>query len=64
MLGAWLPAACIVLYIEFYCLHRQMVDLTAFIKFTAISSVLICSDDDGECSRKDVAPFADIVKIQ
>lgn len=41
-----------------------MVDLTAFIKLTGISTVLICSDDDGECSCKDVAPFADIVKIQ
>lgn len=25
--------------------------------------MLICSDDDGECSCKDDAPFADMVKV-
>lgn len=59
MLGAWLPAACIVLYIEFHCVHGQMVDLTAFIKLPGTSTVLICSDDDdGECSCNNAAPFA------
>lgn len=59
MLGAWLPAACIVLYIEFYCLHGQMVDVTAFIKLPRnLNCADLYSDDD------DVAPFADKDKIE
>ena len=56
------PAACVVLYIEFYCLHRQMMVWTSFIKLSRVSTTLIVGDDDGEHSSKDLAPFAAMVK--
>lgn len=56
-------AACIALYIEFYCLHRQTAVLTSFIKLPWVSTMLICSDDDREYSCKDVAPFAGLFKV-
>lgn len=54
------PAACVGLYIEFYCLHRRRVVLTAFIKLPWATTMLICSDNNGERSCKDVA---DMVKV-
>lgn len=63
MFGAWLAAACIVLYIEFHCLHGQTADLTAFIKLPRISTVPICGDDDGECSCEMLACLLTRLKL-